>query len=233
MGEDQVQRNRFAVLLASWGCAVWSESDARAPGGELPDGATSPHAIVCVDPCVGAESLGFQALMDLCRRLHANTPACMNVDDTSTVWASEARALGLVLLESPAQAAPLRALFTAYSKRLMPWQGGLASSRPAAIRVFGSCHGGLGAIFGAEIPQYGADVGFDCFLRKVEFSGDIAIGLPVHDAAQNLFLASRERTRNPIRTGFSGPVNGPQFVGNIDFALNHLLYGGQKLFGVA
>ena len=109
VGEDQVQRNRFAVLLASWGCAVWSESDARAPGGELPDGATSPHAIVCVDPCVGAESLGFQALMDLRRRLHANTPACMNVDDTSTVWASEARALGLVLLESPAQAAPLRA----------------------------------------------------------------------------------------------------------------------------
>ena len=109
VGDDQVERDRLAVLLASWGCAIWSESGAFAHSREFPDGATTPQAIVCVDLCVGAESAGFQALMDLRRRLHANIPACMNVDDTSTVWASKARALGFVLLESPAQAAPLRA----------------------------------------------------------------------------------------------------------------------------
>ena len=96
----------------------------------------------------------------------------------------------------------------------MPWRGGLASGRPAAIRVFGSGHGGLGAIFGVEIAQYGADVGFDCFFRKVEFGGNIAIGLPIHDATQYLFLAPRKRIRNPMPTQFPRPMNGPQFVGN-------------------
>lgn len=109
VGDDPVERDRLAALLASWGCTIWSESDASAPGGDLSDGPTAPQAIVCVDPGGGAQSAGFQAAIELRRRLHADIPACLAVGDTSTAWARDTRALGFVLLESPAQAAPLRA----------------------------------------------------------------------------------------------------------------------------
>jgi len=109
VGDDPVERDRLAALLASWGCTIWRESDAHAPGLDESDGPTAPQAIVCVDPCGGAESAGFQAAIELRRRLSADIPACLAVGDTSTAWARDTRALGFVLLESPAQAAPLRA----------------------------------------------------------------------------------------------------------------------------
>ncbi len=108
IGQDQVQRARVADLLESWGCTIWRDNRDGAGAGDLPDGPAVPQAIVCVDAGGGVEGSGFKSVAELFL-MHATIPACMAVDDRSTAWATEALEMGFVLLDSPLQAAPLRA----------------------------------------------------------------------------------------------------------------------------